>query len=94
MERIVPIAELQAEADKFFNLIGGTDEAVVLTRAGRAAGVLIDYEYYRGLLATVEEMGSPEAWDKLARAKREMAEGKWVPHEEVVRRLRLDSERE
>ncbi len=90
MERIVPIDELQAAAEKFFDMIDGTDEAIIFTRLGRAAGVLIDYEYYQELLATIDEMSSPEAWEKLSRAKKEMAEGKWVPHEEVVARFGPD----
>ncbi len=92
MEKIVPITELQAETDKFFDLIDGTGEAVVFTRAGRAAGVLIDYDYYVRLLVTIEEMNSPEAWQKLTRAKQEMAEGAWVSHDEVINRLGLERE--
>lgn len=87
MEKIVPFSEMRLAPDTFLDAVRDSAETIVLTRAGRPAGVLLDYEYYQGLLATIDEMNSPEAWEKLRRVRREMADGKWVPHEQVAARF-------
>jgi len=88
MERIIPVSDLQATADKYIDQVKKTKEPIVITQLGRAAALLVDYETYQGLVATLEEMSDPEAWNKLQTAKEASAEGKGVDHETVVAEFR------
>lgn len=78
-EKIVPISDLQAKAGEIVDQVQDTEEAVVITRRGRASAVLIDYATYEGLLATREELSYPDWRDRLARAEADSRGGKGVP---------------
>ena len=88
MERIIPVSDLQATADKYVDQVKKTKEPIVITQLGRAAALLVDYETYQGLVATLEEMSDPEAWNKLQAAKEASARGEGVDHETVVAEFR------
>lgn len=88
MEMIVSVTDLQTMAEQFLALVKSSEEPIIITQEGRASGVLLDYEYYRGLLATLEEMAAPDARAKIRRAKEESAQGKTIPHEEVMQRYK------
>lgn len=87
MEMIVPISDLGSLAEKLLSWVKDSDQYIILTHEGRAKGVLLDYEYYKGLLATLEEMSAPEARQKIRRAKEESSQGKRIPHEEIVNKF-------
>lgn len=75
-EKIVPISDLQAKAGEIVDQVQDTEEAVVITRRGRASAVLIDYATYEGLLATREELSYPDWHARLARAEADSRAGK------------------
>ncbi|MGQ9626353.1 MAG: type II toxin-antitoxin system Phd/YefM family antitoxin [Anaerolineae bacterium] len=88
MERIIPVSDLQATADKFIDQVSRTKEPIVITQLGRAVAMLVDYETYLGLIATLEEMSDPQSREKLERAKEASAKGEGVNHEQVVAEFR------
>ena len=77
-ERIVPISDLQAKAGEIVDQVQDTEEAVVITRRGRASAVLIDYATYEGMLATREELAYPDWRRRLERAESDSRAGKGV----------------
>ena len=88
MERIVPVSDLKATAEKYVDQVRKTKEPIIITQLGRAAALFVDYETYQGLIATLEEMSDPEAWKKLQAAKKASAQGEGVDHEVVVAEFR------
>ena len=88
MERIVPVSDLQATADKFIDQVRRTKEPIVITQLGQAVAMLVDYETYQGLIATLEEMSDPQAREKLEKAKEASARGEGIDHEQVIAEFR------
>ncbi|NNN07020.1 MAG: type II toxin-antitoxin system Phd/YefM family antitoxin [Elusimicrobia bacterium] len=79
MDKIIPISDLQTKAKKYVDQVRETEQPVVVTQRGRASAVLVSYEAYEGMLATMDEMSYPDWRQRLARAKREEAAGKTIP---------------
>lgn len=77
-ENIVPVSEFKAKAAEWLRRLGDSDEPLVITQNGKAAGVLI----------------SPEAFDRLIERERvvraveegmaDVKAGRVRSHEEVV----------
>ncbi len=78
MERIIPISDLQTKAKKYVDEVRDTDQAVVITKRGRAAAVLVSVEVYEGFIATRDEMSYPDWETRLRTAKKEAKQGKRV----------------
>lgn len=75
MERIIPISDLQSGAKKYVEAVRETGHPIVITRRGRAAAVLVDYESYWGHLDTQDELSYPDWKKRLARAGEESRKG-------------------
>lgn len=58
METIVPISDLQSQAKKIVERVKKTRAPVVITQRGRPAALLVNYEDYAGMVATLEEMSN------------------------------------
>jgi prevent-host-death family protein len=86
IERIIPISDLQSKAKKYVDQVRLTEEPVIITQRGRAAAILMNYERYEGWQATLDVMSDPDWAKRLARAKRESKEGKWITLEELEKR--------
>ena len=87
-DSIVPISELQTRSRALVEQVRKTGTPIVITQRGRPAAMLVGYDSYEGHLATVDETSFPDWRQRLDRAEREIASGKVVPHDQVVRRLR------
>jgi antitoxin YefM len=73
MDRIVPISELQSQARRIVEGVKTAGDPVVITQRGRPAALLVNYEEYEGLIATLEEMSQPDWRDRLTEAERDSA---------------------
>lgn len=82
MERIIPISDLQTQAKKVVESVKHTRDPVVITQRGRPAALLVNYEDYEGMVATLEEMSQPDWRERLAEAERDSKAGKGVELEE------------
>jgi antitoxin YefM len=86
MDKIIPISDLQTKAKKYVEQVQDTDQAVVITRRGRAAAVLVSVDMYEGMVATRDEMTYPDWKTRLRTARREAKEGKAVSLDTYVAR--------
>ena len=78
METIVPISDLQSQAKKIVERVKNTRDPVVITQRGRPAALLVNYEDYAGMVATLEEMSQPDWRERLAEAERDSQAGKSI----------------
>jgi len=82
MEKIVPISDLQTRAKKIVESVKQTRDPVVITQRGRPAALLVNYEDYEGMIATLDEMSQPDWRERLAEAERDSKAGKGIRLEE------------
>ncbi|MEE9612188.1 MAG: type II toxin-antitoxin system Phd/YefM family antitoxin [Desulfatiglandales bacterium] len=82
MEKIIPISELQSQAKRIIEGVKQTRDPVIITQRGRPAALLVNYEDYEGMVATLEEMSQPEWRERLAEAERDSRAGKGMELEE------------
>ena len=80
MESIISTADLKKTPSRYLKLAQHGGEPVIITEQGRASAVLLDYETYRGLIATIEEMSSSDGRILSQQAKNEAAKQKLIPH--------------
>jgi prevent-host-death family protein len=85
MDAIISTSDLKKAPSRYLKLARNSGEPVVITEHGRAAGVLLDHETYRGLLATIEEMRSPDGRSLLKQAQNESGTGNRISHQEIVK---------
>ena len=78
MEKIIPISELQSQAKKIVDNVKLTRDPVIITQRGRPAALLVNYEDYEGMVATLEEMSQPDWRERLAEAERDSKAGKGI----------------
>jgi prevent-host-death family protein len=86
MDRIIPISELQSRAKKIVESVKKTRDVVIITQRGRPAALLVNYEDYEGMVATLEEMSQPDWRERLAEAEQDSKAGRGVELEEFKAR--------
>lgn len=86
MEKIVPISDLQTRAKKIIESVKQTRDPVIITQRGRPAALLVNYEDYEGMVATLEEMSQPDWRERLAEAERDSKAGKGIELEDFKAR--------
>ncbi len=86
MQKIIPISELQSQAKKIVESVKQTRDPVVITQRGRPAALLVCYEDYEGMVATLEEMSQPDWRERLAEAERDSKAGRGIELEEFKAR--------
>src|SRR6266545_1824977 len=86
MEKIIPISELQAQAKRIVESVKQTGDPVVITQRGRPAALLVNYEDYEGMVATLEEMSAPDWRERLTEAERDSKARKGIELEEFKAR--------
>ena len=82
MEKIIPISDLQTRAKKIVEGVKQTRDPVIITQRGRPAALLVNYEDYEGMVATLEEMSQPDWRERLAEAERDSKAGKGIELED------------
>lgn len=82
MEKIIPISELQSQAKRIIERVKQTRDPVIITQRGRPAALLVNYEDYEGMVATLEEVSQPDWRERLAEAERDSRAGKGMELEE------------
>ena len=58
--------------------VKNTRDTVIITQRGRPAALLVNYEDYEGMVATLEEMSQPDWRERLAEAERDSKAGKGI----------------
>lgn len=78
METIIPISALQSQTKQIVERVKNTRDTVIITQRGRPAALLVNYEDYEGMVATLEEMSQPDWRERLAEAERDSRAGKGI----------------
>ncbi len=86
MNTIIPISELQNQAKRIVESVKNTRDPVIITQRGRPAALLVNYEDYEGMVATLEEMSQPDWRERLAEAERDSKAGRGVELEKFKAR--------
>ena len=81
MEQITPVSEARAKLPKLLKSIQRTKRHYILTRNGRAAGVLMSTEEYE----TMEVLADAELLKSLIRAEEDVRRRRLVRHQDVFR---------
>jgi prevent-host-death family protein len=93
MLNVVPITDLQQKTKKYVKMVQDTGQPIVITQRGRAAAVLSSAEDFEGHLMTLDEMSYPDWPRRLARAERELREGKGIELDEYLKRRKKSRRR-
>lgn len=91
MEKIIPISDLLSHAKKYVDQVQRTDQPVIVTQRGRAAAVLVSCGAYEGFVATQAETAYLDWRKRLARAEKEIKEGKGKTLETYLRKRKSRS---
>lgn len=78
MEEIIPVSELQSQAKKIVERVKNTGDSVIIVQRGKPAALLVNYEDYEGMVATLEELSQPDWRERLAEAERDSRAGKGI----------------
>ncbi len=78
METTIPISELQNQTKQIVERVKNTRDTVIITQRGKPAALLVNYEDYEGMVATLEEMSQPDWRERLTEAERDSRAGKGI----------------
>jgi prevent-host-death family protein len=79
----IPLSEAKTHLARLLSRVEEMGEQVVITRSGRAAGVLVSVEEYEGLLETLEILADAELMKKVRRGLEVVEAGRLVGADEV-----------
>ncbi len=84
MTKTLPVSEVKTHLPALVNGVEQREEEVVVTRNGRPAAVLINYDEYARLKATLEVLSDPELMAQIDASRRYFRSGRrGVSFEEV-----------
>lgn len=83
-EDLRPLSDLEARASEVVDQARETGRPVVLTREGRGVAVMLSVEAFEELQGSVTRSELQRAVED---AERDIAEGRWVEHSEVLAKL-------
>lgn len=72
MPIIKSVSKFQQEIFKLLEDVCSGDELVIVTKRGKDAAVLIGYDEYKSLIATIEVLSSPELMESLKESEKEV----------------------
>lgn len=76
MEEILPISDLQTKTKKIIDSVKNTKEAVIITQRGRPAAMIVNYDDYKSMVHTLDEMSYPDWQERLFEAEKDSQKGK------------------
>jgi prevent-host-death family protein len=83
-EDLRPLSDLETRVSEVVEQASSTGRPVVLTREGRGVAVLLSVEAFEELQSSAERLALQRAVDE---AERDLAQGNWVEHSDVERKL-------
>jgi prevent-host-death family protein len=84
MTKTLPISEVKTHLTSLLTGVEEREEEVVVTRNGKPAAVLVNYDEYARLKATLEVLSDAELMAQIARSRKFFAaRGKAVSFEEI-----------
>jgi antitoxin YefM len=84
MAKILPISEVKARLPELVTGVEEREEEVVVTRKGKPAAVLVNYDEYERLKGTLDILNDPAMMKQIRASQRYFAKGgKGLSFEEV-----------
>lgn len=84
MSKTLPISEVKARLPELVTGVKDREEEVVVTRNGKPAAVLVNYDEYERLKETLDVLSDPEIMRQIRESERYFAKsGKGLSFEEV-----------
>ena len=75
MPRTLPISEVKTHLPALLTGVEEREEEIVVTRKGRPAAVLVNFDEYERLKATVDVLSDPDLMRQIRRSQRYFAHG-------------------
>jgi len=88
MKNILPVTTVKKNLMKLLSQAQEDGSTFVITKDGKAAGVLMSAEEYEGMLETMEILSDPKAMESLRKAQKDIDEGRVYSFEEVFGKWR------
>jgi prevent-host-death family protein len=83
-EDLRPLSDLEGHPSEIVEQVHATGRPVVLTREGRGVAVMLSIQAFEELQ---DSAGTGELQRAVEDAERDIAEGRWVEHSEVLAKL-------
>lgn len=76
MSKTMPISEVKTRLPELVSGVEQRDDEIVVTRNGKPAAVLVNYEEYERLKETLDILSDPGSMRQIAQSKRFYAKGR------------------
>jgi antitoxin YefM len=76
MSKTMPISEVKTRLPELVSGVEEREEEIVVTRNGKPAAVLVNYNEYERLKATLDVLSDPVSMRQIAQSKRFYAKGR------------------
>ena len=70
--KILPLSDVKANLSELVDTVDRRDEAITITRNGKAVAILVSKDEYDGWKETVEIMRDPEFMEEIRRGLRQL----------------------
>ena len=82
----IPVSKVKSDLSKIIRRLENFEEAVLVTKNGVPAAVILSMEKYRGLLETLDILSDEKTMKSLGTSMRQARKGKWIKCNEVFGR--------
>ena len=76
MSKTMPISEVKTRLPELVSGVEEREEEIVVTRNGKPAAVLVNYDEYERLKDTLDVLSNPELMKQIGQSKRFYAKGR------------------
>ena len=74
--KVLPLAEAKAKLSQLVTEVSSTEQAITITRNGRAAAVLVSHDEFESWKETTEIMADPEFRDLIRKGIHDLKKGR------------------
>lgn len=82
---ILPVTSVKRNLMKLLKKVEGGGDPLVITREGKAAGILMSAEDYEGLMETLDILQDKSLMKSLKRSRQDFAKKRVYSHEQVFK---------
>ena len=75
MARILPISDVKTRLPELVTDVEDRDEEIIVTRKGRPAAIILNFDEYESMQATLEVLSDPTFADQVRRGRAYFAKG-------------------
>ena len=83
LKNILPVTTVKRNLMKLLKELQGGDSHVIITKDGKASGILMSTEEYEGMMETLEILSDKKAMKSLKKAQKDFENGRVYTHEDV-----------